>query len=225
MTGGYAARGVTGLLVRRIQTPSNASGAALETDDGRPELAAVVPAARSAADGAYVGHAAAALAANGAASDCHDAGSALRAASPRGMTDTPSSATTCRSAAVFDVPSPRPPVRHRGPALRRRVGAQLPHTAWLGWRRSRRRRLSCSPRISRGWPHPAAPGAAPALPPGRSATHGGEPPDWWTTDAEAGLVLRDFPARYTAKKSLWFRLGWPIRWVDGSRMPASRTSS
>ena len=61
--------------------------------------------------------------------------------------------------------------------LRRRVGAQLPHTAGLAGGGAGEGPTRVHPALPRGWPHSAAPGPAPGLPSGRPATHGGEPPN------------------------------------------------
>ena len=61
--------------------------------------------------------------------------------------------------------------------LRRRVGAQLPHTAGLAGGGANEGPTRVHPALPRGWPHSAASGPAPRLPAGRPATHGGEPPN------------------------------------------------
>ena len=86
-------------------------------------------------------------------------------------------------------------------ALRRRVGAQLPHAPWLGWRRSRRRPHSCSPRTTTGL---ATLRCAEALhrayrPAGRRLMAASRR-IVVVTDAEADLVLRDFPRQVQREK-------------------------
>ena len=144
----------------------------------------------------YTAQAAAALAAKGAEvtvvtqvpRGCRAASAGMR------TTDTPSSATTCRSATSSTCPPRRRPVRRGGPDASTSCGCTATTRPWPGWRRSRRRPHSCSPRTTTG-------AATLRL---RQALHRAYRPAGRRlmaasrrivvdTDAEAGLVLRDFP--------------------------------
>jgi glycosyltransferase involved in cell wall biosynthesis len=95
----------------------------------------------------YVAHAAAALARKGAeVTVITHVPRALDCLAARYTMDTPSSATTCRSATSSTCRRRRPPVGHRGRDASTCCGCTTTTHRWLGWRRSGRRPHSCSPR-------------------------------------------------------------------------------
>ena len=108
-------------------------------------------------------------------------------------------------------------------ALRRRVGAQLPHAPGLAGGGACEGPTRAHPALPRARPHSrcarrcTGPTVRPADDSWRRAAG-----SWWTPTPRPAWSCGTSPATSTATRSRWSRWRWPTRCADGNRTPASR---